>query len=505
MGNRVGKRLGIGLASVALLMAAGCTIHLGALPVSDLQVASSTSGTVTLSWDNPPSPFWTVMVRRAVGATPPSTASEGTLVWEGDAETMTDTGLAQGTTYSYAVFTSGALESYSPAVTVTATTGTTAQLDVGDRASCVRIDVGTVSCWGSFVDGPADADQGSKVPAQLREIDDAVAVGSGLQSYSCALIADGTVECWSTPVGSPWPPSSLVPTPVPGITTATALSADANHGCAVLADQTVRCWGSNRLGQLGDGSLTSSVTAVAVVGISTTVAVDVGAAHTCALLADGTISCWGLGASGQLGNGSTNVSQTTPVSVVGVSGATAVSAGSGHTCARLDDGTLRCWGDNWYGNLGDGTTTSSSTAVTVSGITTAASVSSGASFTCAVLGDGGVSCWGRNTTGTLGNGSTTTSSTPLPVPVPGISTAEAGQHRRRTRVCAARRRDRALLGRQRLGSARQRHAHQVIGPGDGRQPLRPRLLLPRLGALPLGSQHAAIVAATFWWIRHRTT
>ncbi len=82
-------------------------------------------------------------------------------------------------------------------------------------------------------------------------------------------------------------------------------------------------------------------------------AVTAGGFHTCALLADGTVRCWGLNANGQLGDGTRNDS-TTPVTVSLPLSATAVAAGGYHTCARLADGTVRCWGYNYYGQLGNG-------------------------------------------------------------------------------------------------------------------------------------------------------
>ena len=155
---------------------------------------------------------------------------------------------------------------------------------------------------------------------------------------------------------------------------------------------------------------------------STATAITAGGLHSCALLAGGTIKCWGNNLYGGIGNGTTTDSSV-PVSVVGISAATSISAGSAHTCALLAVGTIKCWGNNLYGGLGNGTTTDSSVPVLVSGITTAIAITANNFHSCALLAVGTIKCWGYNINGQLGNGTTTDSS--VPVLVSGITTAIA--------------------------------------------------------------------------------
>lgn len=161
----------------------------------------------------------------------------------------------------------------------------------------------------------------------------------------------------------------------------------------------------------------------ATIGLTVT-KVAAGGYHTCALYRNGTVKCWGKNTFGQIGDGGTT-SRKTPTSVSGLA-ATAVdiAGGQNHTCAVLSTGAVQCWGYNDDGQLGTGGTTDSSVPKTVSGLSgTATAVTAGDAHTCALLSTGAVQCWGLNSTGQLGNGTTADSTTPVSVSLSNMAVA----------------------------------------------------------------------------------
>lgn len=245
-------------------------------------------------------------------------------------------------------------------------------------------------------------------------------------AFAGLIPSNGTTAQAATPTISQFAVGVNVDQAPAGTANSTIPTAVATHGCAVRSDGRVLCWGSNGSGELGNNSTTNSSTAVAVSGITTAKQVAVGGAHSCALLTDGTVKCWGSNSRFQTGDGlNTTTNRLAPVTVSGITTATSISAGNQHTCAALGDGTVRCWGANNYGQIGDATTTDRSTPVTASGVTGATQVSAGVRHTCAVLSDGTAKCWGNGGSGRLGRGNTTSSSSPVVV-VNGTGTTMTG-------------------------------------------------------------------------------
>lgn len=179
------------------------------------------------------------------------------------------------------------------------------------------------------------------------------------------------------------------------------------HACALRGNGEVWCWGRNDQGQLGDDTLIDRLRPVRVVELSSAVQIAAGRNHTCARLSDGSLRCWGQRQLGQLGDGaslegSRLLRVPSPVYVTNVSDARFVAAGEAHTCTITSGGTL-CFGRNDFGELGDGRTQRSSVASAVLGLSDATQLALGNAHSCARVSDGSVACWGANDSGQLGS------------------------------------------------------------------------------------------------------
>ncbi|MDQ6811338.1 MAG: IPT/TIG domain-containing protein [Actinomycetota bacterium] len=220
---------------------------------------------------------------------------------------------------------------------------------------------------------------------------------------------------------------SQTPLAVSGLSEVTAVSAGAFHSLALLASGKVMAWGRDTQGQLGDGRATTELETcgknfclskpVEVSGLSpfTVTAIAGGTEHSIALLSSGKVMAWGDNQWGELGDGTPtgpelcgpNPCSRKPVEVKGLSGVTAIAAGSGFNVALLESGKVMAWGRGEQGQLGNGATTNKETPVEVSGLTEAAAISSGYGHTLALLKAGTVKAWGYNLNGELGVGTTT--------------------------------------------------------------------------------------------------
>lgn len=323
------------------------------------------------------------------------------------------------------------------------------ELALGAAHSCARLDDDSVICWGSngfgqIGDGTIEGPRG---PTPVVGLTNATAIAAG-DYHSCAIVAGGKVMCWGrgdlNALGGPAPRPPLgakpktaeepavsaadpggPPSLISGITGATSMALGQRHGCLIWRGGRVACFGEDESNQLG--TFVASTPAkpkpgakptsrlVTVKGVEGATILALGARHACAVVDDGNIRCWGDNSKGQLGDGTTSP-RNEAVLVADVANAKALALGAEHSCALLENGAVRCWGDNAHNQLGDGSTTAHPTAVEVKGLSGVQAIASAhGAHTCAMLSDGEVRCWGTNHLGELGDGTLDDRGAPAPV------------------------------------------------------------------------------------------
>ena len=194
------------------------------------------------------------------------------------------------------------------------------------------------------------------------------------------------------------------------------VSAGGQHSLALDTNGFVWSWGGNFYGQLGNGSITNSYLPNQINKnyLANITSIAAGGEHSLALGANGTVYGWGDNLYGQVGNGN-YTNQLTPVIIGSLPPISALAAGDDHSLALGTNGNVYAWGYNVNGQLGNGTTTNSASPVLVSGLSGIASVGAGVQFSVALATNGTVWAWGLNASGQLGDGTTTTRLTPVQV------------------------------------------------------------------------------------------
>jgi alpha-tubulin suppressor-like RCC1 family protein len=309
---------------------------------------------------------------------------------------------------------------------------------------------GTVWAWGDDQFGQLGDDAvlaNKPTPVQVAGLTGVSAIAAGF-GHSLALKTDGTVLAWGEDnsgqlgdgtVGSP--DNNPTPKQVPGVTGVVAIAAGASQSLALKGDGTLLAWGADSQGQLGDGMISSpefNPTPKAVPGVSGVVAIATGTSHSLALKSDGTLLAWGADFDGQLGDGTLGVpaSNPTPTLLPGVSGVIAIAAGAFHSLALKGDGTVLTWGDDTYGELGDGTVKNPDrdpAPKAATGVNGIVAVAAGAYYSLALKGNGTVFAWGDDVFGQRGDGTRgDPNENPTPAAVPGVSgviaIAAGGEH-----------------------------------------------------------------------------
>ena len=246
-------------------------------------------------------------------------------------------------------------------------------------------------------------------------------------SHTCALYTktNGAHEtaCWGNntagQLGNGRNSTQDPPLPLSGDSSAiTALAAGELHSCGATISGDVWCWGGNANGQLGDGTTITRRTPVLVSGLGNARSVASGLDFSCALTSSNKVWCWGNNSYGQLGNDDSSLPRSlVPVQVVGLPSydVVSISAGMYHACALISNGRVYCWGHNTYGQIGNGWTTHRwrATSVVNQAEWYAVAIATGSTHSCLQTDDQEVYCWGDNYKGQLGDGSTTSSSLPV--------------------------------------------------------------------------------------------
>ncbi len=273
----------------------------------------------------------------------------------------------------------------------------------------------------------------STIPAPMVVLNDAVKIAGGHWS-SFALRGDGTVWGWGwngyAGLGRTDVTFTPNPAPVPGVENAVAISAGTDFAAALRKDGKVVVWGANYFGTHGNGQVYGySVAPLEVPNMDCVISMATGAYHMAVVKSDGRVWTWGYNGEGNLGKGTVGGWDPTPAEVPGISNARAVAAGYYHSLVLLEDGTVKGFGRNLEGQMGDGTTGNyRPSPITVPGLTNVRALRGGAFHSFAILQDGTARGWGDNG-GKLGDGTTNRNPVPLqPLDVGTISDIACGYY-----------------------------------------------------------------------------
>ena len=316
----------------------------------------------------------------------------------------------------------GSIDSVGEVEKVVAPLSQVTSLSAGLEHTCA-VSRGAVFCWGENNYGAlglgSTLQSSVGIRASFRDLGASVTQVAAGQNFSCA-VRGGEAWCWGEnrfgSLGNGSTTSAREPSRVTGLNgQVNQVAAGFQHACA-LTSSGVYCWGRNHRGQSGNGTTTKSSSAILVSGLPGIPSrIDAAGDSSCALMGGGALYCWGDNFKGELGDGQASGGQSaSPVLVTGFgTGVTDFSMGSDHVCA-ISAGQLSCWGDNEFGQLGDGSQTRRNVPTPISGQSWVG-VAAGGLHSCAWQNSGALFCWGKNAQGQLGTGSSTDAFSPAEV------------------------------------------------------------------------------------------
>ncbi|HUP76025.1 MAG TPA: hypothetical protein VM282_23530 [Acidimicrobiales bacterium] len=292
------------------------------------------------------------------------------------------------------------------------------QVVAGDQHVCALTSDGTAYCWGYNRQGQLGdgTNTDRKVPTPVAGSTKFARLAAG-RYFTCGLTSAGATWCWGDNSsgqlgnGTTGAGNDSTNKNTPGLASGNvvlqSIVAGQLHVCGVNAAGAAYCWGAYPSGQLGNASGSDQTVPGRSAAALTLKALALGGDnHTCGLTtADGTAWCWGNNTFGQLGDGKkSNAGQREPSTVTGGLKFAALALGRTHTCGLIADGSAHCWGSNAQGQLGDGSVVERLAPVRAAPALKFASLTAGDSQTCGVTSDGAAWCWGNNAFGQLGSG-----------------------------------------------------------------------------------------------------
>jgi alpha-tubulin suppressor-like RCC1 family protein len=322
----------------------------------------------------------------------------------------------------------------------------------------------------------------------------AVQIDAGV-AHTCVLTNAGGVQCWGyNNAGQLGDGTAAVrrrkPVTVAGLSSGvTQIATGAAHSCALTTAGGVKCWGDNSIGELGDGTFVERHAPVNVSGLTSGVAaIFAGGINTCAVLDTGVVKCWGDNTEGQVGGGTT-LYHNTPVTIAGFSDdVVALDLNYFNVCAVLDSGDAECWGDNASHQVGDGTTVDRHVPTPADELPSGlAHADVGFGFTCALTSGGGASCLGANSGGQLGAGGTTHGKSATAKDVAGLATGVDEIRLGASHACAV-----LTAGSVRCWGSNVWGELGSHRPGEHKSPFRHRHDPAGVVGLPAGIEHVAL-------------